>query len=146
MDEKIKYNRKGYKKMLNKFGNTDSYNSEPWILRMFEGWFDPCPYDDNPNINGLNIEWGKKTYVNPPYSKPLPWVEKAITESNKGKIVVMLLRVDTSTRWWAKIVESKAQILWINGRLRYRKNSYNKFNNTPVPWASMLIVFNGDLK
>ncbi len=122
--------------------NTDSYETDPWILRMFEGWFDPCPYNDNPNIDGLKIDWEDRTYVNPPYSKPLPWVEKAIEESKKGKIIVMLLRVDTSTKWFAKIVEAKAQILWINGRLRYRKKSYKRFDNTPVPWASMLIVFN----
>ena len=79
--------------------------------------------------------------MNPPYSNPKPWIEKAIEESQKGKMVVMLLKVDTSTNWFAKIVESKAQILWINGRLRYRKNSYKRFDNTPVPWASMLVVF-----
>ena len=129
--------------MINKYGNTDSYNSEPWILKMFQQpeWFDPCPYDNNPNNDGLDIEWKDKTYVNPPYSKPMPWIEKAIEESNKGKIVVMLLKVDTSTRWFAKIHESKAQILWINGRLRYRKDSYERFDNTPVPWASMLVIF-----
>ena len=71
----------------------------------------------------------------------MPWVEKAIEEKKQGKTIVMLLRVDTSTRWFAKIHEAKAQILWINGRLRYRKNSYKRFDNTPVPWASMLVIF-----
>lgn len=126
--------------------NTDSYESEPWILKMFEGWYDPCPYNDNPNNDGLKEEWKDRTYVNPPYSNPLPWVEKAIEESNKGRMVVMLLKVDTSTKWFAKIHESKAQILWINGRLRYRKKSYKRFDNTPNPWASMLVIFKGELK
>ena len=58
--------------MINKYGNTDSYNSEPWILKIFENWFDPCPYSDNPNNDGLKIDWEDKTYVNPPYSKPMP--------------------------------------------------------------------------
>ena len=128
-------------KEFNLSENTDSYESEPWILEVFKGWFDPCPYNDNPEIDGLSIEWKEKTYVNPPYSKPLPWVEKAIEESKKGKIIVMLLRVDTSTKWFAKIVEAKAQILWINGRVRYRKRSYKRFDNTPAPWASMLVIF-----
>ena len=123
------------------FGNTDSYESEPWILEMFKGWHDPCPYNDNPTLDGLSVEWGRKVFVNPPYSNPLPWVEKAIEESNKGSFVVMLLRVDTSTKWFQRIHESKAKILWINGRLRYRKQSYKRFDNTPVPWASMLVIF-----
>ena len=29
---------------------------------MFEGWFDPCPLNDNPDVDGLNIEWKDKTY------------------------------------------------------------------------------------
>ena len=127
-------------------GNTDSYESEPWILEMFKGWHDPCPYNDNPDVDGLSIEWGNRVFVNPPYSNPLPWVEKAIEESKKGSFIVMLLRVDTSTKWFAKIIESKAKILWINGRLRYRKKSYKVFKNTPVPWASMLVIFEKEVK
>ena len=120
---------------------TDSYLTDDWILRMFEGWFDPCPYNDNPEVDGLQIDWGEKTFVNPPYSNPLPWIEKAIEESNKGKMIVMLLKVDTSTKWFSRIHESKAHIFWINGRLRYKKKEYKRFDNTPLPFPSMLVIF-----
>ncbi|GAG08355.1 unnamed protein product, partial [marine sediment metagenome] len=46
----------------------DNWITPEWIKEIFEGWFDPCPYNPNPKINGLNIEWKDKTYVNPPYS------------------------------------------------------------------------------
>jgi len=121
--------------------NTDSYLSPEWMLKMFEDWFDPCPLDDNPIIDALKIDWKDKTYVNPPYSKPLPFVEKAIEESKKGKIIVMLLRVDTSTKWFAKIIESKAHILWLNGRIKYRRTDYTYHKPTPANFASMLVIF-----
>ena len=124
--------------------NTDSYLSDDWILKLFEGWFDPCPYNDNPTEDGLRIEWKDKTYVNPPYSKPLKWVEKAIEESKKGKMIVMLLKMDSSTKAFMRLKESNAHFLWIHGRLRYNKKSYKRFDNTPLPFPSMLVVLNGE--
>ena len=120
--------------------NTDSYLSDDWILKIFEGWFDPCPYNDNPEEDGLKIDWKDKTYVNPPYSSPLKWVEKAIEENKKGKMIAMLLKMDTSTKAFARLKESNAHFLWINGRLRYNKKSYTHFDNTPLPFPSMLVI------
>ena len=83
----------------------DNYATPKWLKSVFEDWFDPCPLDPNPKIDGLTMSWKDKTFVNPPYSSPLKWVEKAIEESKKGNTIVMLLRVDTSTKWFSKIVE-----------------------------------------
>lgn len=62
---------------------TDSYPTPTWLLNCFEGFFDPCPLNDSPTFDGLSIDWKKKTYVNPPYSNPLPWVKKAIRERER---------------------------------------------------------------
>ena len=83
-------------------------------------------------FDGLG-DWKDKTFVNPPYSKPLIWIEKAIQENKKGKMIVMLLRVDTSTKWFAKLVEAKAEILWFSKRLRFN-------NLKPANFPSMLII------
>lgn len=112
---------------------SDSYPTDNCIMNCFEDWFDPCPLNDNPSFDGLSIPWLNKTYVNPPYSNPLPWVEKAIEESNKGKLIVMLLKMDTSTKYFMKLKEAKAKFLWINGRLKYGTGS-----NAPFP--SMLVI------
>lgn len=41
-------------------------------------------------------------YVNPPYSKPGPWVERAAKESASGLChVIMLVPVSIATNWWA---------------------------------------------
>ena len=110
----------------------DSYKSDEWILNMFDGWYDPCPLNDNPPIDGLETDWKDKTYVNPPYSNPLKWIEKAIEEAKKGKRIVMLLRVDTSTKWFMKLVEAKARFMFINGRLKHHTGK-------PANFASMLV-------
>ena len=111
----------------------DNYETPSWLMKVFEDWFDPCPMNPELYVNGLEVEWEDKTYVNPPYSNPLKWVEKAIEESKKGKTVVMLLRVDTSTKWFAKLVEAGAEILWFNKRLRF-------IDNKPANFPSMLVI------
>jgi len=126
---------------MKKHKNTDSYMSPEWTLKMFDDWYDPTPLNDKPEVDALTIAWKDKTYVNPPYSRPLPFVEKAIKESNSGKIIAMLLRVDTSTKWFAKIIEAKAHILWLNGRIKYRRADYKYHKPTPVTFASMLVIF-----
>src|SRR5690349_16244184 len=65
--------------------------------------FDPCPYPLPEGFDGLTCEWGKSNYVNPPFGSimhqgkkkgPTAWVRKAITESEKGKTVVLVYPVD----------------------------------------------------
>jgi len=115
---------------------TDNYATDFRIMELFDDWFDPCPLNDNPNFDGLSIDWKDKTYCNPPYSKPLPWIEKAILENRKGKLIVMLLRMDTSTKWFKLLQENNAVFLWINGRLRFGDT------RKPANFPSMLVILN----
>jgi len=97
----------------------DNWGTPKSIMKMFEDWFDPCPLNENPTFDGLAIDWKDKTFVNPPYSKPLPWVIKAIDESKKGKRIVMLLKADTSTQVFKELVGSGATIAFIHKRLKF---------------------------
>ena len=45
---------------------SDQQPTPEWIVSMFEGWYDPCPLDSNPTIDGLLTDWRNETYVNPP--------------------------------------------------------------------------------
>lgn len=114
----------------------DNYATDECIMQLFDDWFDPCPLNVNPEIDGLRIEWRDKTYVNPPYSKPLVWVKKAIEENKKGKRIVMLLRMDTSTEWFKLLQEAGAKFLWVNGRLRFNTGK-------PANFPSMLVILAG---
>lgn len=110
---------------------TDQFPSDEWILHAFDGWFDPCPLNDAPTVDGLSIEWRDRTYVNPPYSNPLPWVRKAIAEHRRGKRIVMLLKMDTSTQWFAELKQAGAHFAWLGSRLKYG-------SGCAAPFPSML--------
>lgn len=112
----------------------DSYATPMWLFDLFEGWYDPCPLNHNPDFDGLAVEWGGKTYVNPPYSEPAKWVEKAIQEKHKGKLIVMLLRADSSTRYFQRCQE-EGEVIYFGRRI--------KFNGKTPYFASMLVIFNG---
>lgn len=49
---------------------SDSRATPYWLKAVFSDWFDPCPLNPNPEIDGLKLEWPDKTFVNPPYSCP----------------------------------------------------------------------------
>jgi len=71
--------------------------------------FDPCPYPKPDNFDGLTCEWGQRNYVNPPFGSimhqgpsdkkpkkkgPTAWMRKAIEESKKGRLVVIVYPID----------------------------------------------------
>jgi len=122
----------------------DKLNSE------FNFQFDPCPYSENdPLFDGLTIEWSDRNYINPPYSRNLKemFVRKALEESEKGKLCVLLLPVSTSTVLFHDVIKPHAkEIRFVRGRLSFE--GYN----TRGEWAgekkkpmhdSMVVVFDG---
>lgn len=79
--------------------------------------FDPCPYPKPETFDGLNIEWGSKNYVNPPFGSiigsdgkkkgPTAWARKAIAENEKGKDVVMVYPID---KWVLMLLAAGAEV------------------------------------
>ena len=112
----------------------DSYATPKWLMDIFGDYYDPCPFDFNPIFDGLNNEWRDKTYVNPPYSEPLKWVKKAVEEYKKGKLIVMLLRADSSTEYF-RLCQEHGEVIYFGRRI--------KFNGKTPYFASMLVIFNG---
>ncbi len=98
--------------------SNDKWQTPDWLISHFDKHFDPCP--PNPPFDGLEIDWFNPAYVNPPYSNPLAWVKKAIEQSKKGINVVMLLRVDTSTKWYKLIMEQNPHIAFFNERIKFK--------------------------
>ena len=95
---------------------------------------DPCPLYGQ---SGLDREWGIRTFMNPPYSNIEPWLRRAYEESRKGKLVVGLLRGDTSTGWFHKWVLGKAEIRFVKGRLKFGSA------NRPAPFPSIIAIWDG---
>ena len=119
----------------------DNYATDERIMEIFEDWFDPCflSNDELRDFDGLGSDWKDKTYCNPPYSNPMLWVQKAIIENKKGKTIVMLLRMDTSTKWFKLLQENNALFFWVNGRLRFGDSG------KPANFPSMLVILNKEV-
>lgn len=98
---------------------SDNHKTPSWLMQFFSDYFDPCPLDEKPKIDGLSIEWGNKTYCNMPYSNPEAWCKKAIEEASKGKKIVLLTRVDPSTKWWLMLVSAKFRVAFFHGRIKF---------------------------
>ena len=86
--------------------------------------------------------------MNPPYSRKLKeaFVIKAIEESKKGKLCVMLLPVSTSTKLFHEHIQPNAkEIRFVKGRIKFlgvnTKGGYVT-NKSPMH-DSMVVIFDG---
>jgi hypothetical protein len=122
----------------------DSFSTDVWVRNMFPDFQDPCPFNENWEVDGLELEWGPKVFINPPYSNVTPWIKRAIQHTNSAtgnpeafsNIVVMLLKHDSSTRWFRLIHECPwANVLMFQGRLKHGMPGCASF-------PSILVVFN----
>ena len=85
--------------------------------------FDPCPV--NEKFDGLNVEWEKLNYVNPPYSLLKEFVQKALDEQLYGNETILLLPTKTDQQWFHDLIKREADILWIKGRLKFKNNKWS---------------------
>ena len=98
--------------------------------------FDPCPLNEKPDFDGIEIEWGNVNFVNPPYSKISNWCKKAYEEFKKGKTVVLLIPSRTDTKYWHDYIMKATEIRFIKGRLKFGDSK----NSAPFP--SCIVVYN----
>jgi phage N-6-adenine-methyltransferase len=117
----------------------DWWSSDEWatpqaVVDVLAGWFgpfdlDPCcrpetakaPAYWTKSDDGLLQPWHGRVWVNPPYSNPRPWIEKAISASSRGEVrrVVMLLPGSTDTTWFHDLVMPHADLIFMRGRIRF---------------------------
>lgn len=81
--------------------------------------FDPCPL--NPTFDGLKIDWKKRCFVNPPYSKIKEFLIKAWKEIEKGncEVAVFLTFANTDTKWFHDHIYKKTEIRFLKGRIKF---------------------------
>lgn len=88
-----------------------------------------------PNIPGY-------VWLNPPYSKPMPFVKKAAQENTDNHIgCVMLLPADTSVLWFREAIKTAHEVRFITGG---RLSFLNAETGKPVNGnnkGSMLIIW-----
>ena len=122
------------------------------LNKEFDFNFDPCPYMHNTDEwDGLQVDWKERNFINPPYSRKLKdaFVKKAIEESKKGKLCVMLIPVSTSTRLFHDhILPNKSEIRFVDGRIKFRGiNTKGEFVTSKAGMHdSMVVIFDGRKK
>lgn len=92
----------------------------------------------------LSEHWNIKSFrifVNPPYSNPMPFVQRATELMKAGHLVVMLLPADKSTKWYKIIQDNATEVIdIIGGRINFihpETGEEAKGNNK----GSMIAVF-----
>lgn len=119
------------------------------LNQEFDFNFDPCPYStDEPLFDGLKVDWKERNFINPPYSRKLKdaFVKKAIEESKKGKLCVLLIPVSTSTiLFHDHIMKTKNEIRFVKGRISFEGyNTKGEFTSTKKGMHdSMIVIFDG---
>lgn len=86
------------------------------LQAQFDFDFDACPHPKPEEFDGLTLDWGQSTYVNPPFGSiihdgkkkgPTAWARKAIKEAEKGKRVVMVYPID---KWVLMMLQAGAEV------------------------------------
>lgn len=111
---------------MNKQWSVSELSPSPkWLLDIFSTYFDPCPA--NPKFDGLNISWKKFNYVNPPFNKKVPWINKALEEQALGNTTVMLLPHDTRAIWYADKIIPNCEILMFRGNFDLDNGKHTRY-------------------
>jgi len=114
--------------------------------------FDPCPlhWDGAPETDGLEIEWGSRNFINPPYSLRLKtaFVCRAVEMSwGAGKLCVLLLPVSTSTKLFHDVIQPNITepIRFLRGRVKFEGvNSKGVFVSGKCGMHdSMIVIMDG---
>ena len=83
-----------------------------------------CDYYYDEEINSLSVDWYKefsKGWLNPPFSKMDPWIEKIILEAKKGFNTTMIMEIPNGEARMSSIFEYATEFVFIIGRVPYDK-------------------------
>ena len=120
----------------------------------FKFTLDAAASDDNHKLpryytaktDGLVQSWaGERVFCNPPYSRKTKnnpgqeaWIRKALAESQKGALVVMLIPSRTDTSAFHECILPYAEIRFLKGRLRFEDKGQPR---DAAPFPSMVCIF-----
>ncbi len=114
--------------------SSDEWSTPQDVVDIMAGWYGPFDLDPCCRVetakapayftkadDGLAKPWHGRVWVNPPYSKPRVWIEKAVEAVQSGACqrVVMLLPCSTDTTWFHDLVLPNADVTFMRGRVRF---------------------------
>lgn len=100
--------------------------------------FDPCPL--NSTFDGLECDWGKRNYINPPYSKIKAFLIKGWKEIENGnaEVCVFLTFSNTDTKWFHDYLYKQVELRFLKGRLKFLDENGKVQNSAMRP--SMIAI------
>lgn len=118
------------------------------LNKEFHFTLDPCSTDENAKCekhytkeqDGLAQDWtGETVFCNPPYGRGIEvWIQKCYEHyTGGGGTAVLLIPARTDTRWFHKYIYHKAEIRFIEGRVKFGNSKWN------APFPSMIVIFRG---
>ncbi len=119
------------------------------LNKEFHFNFDPCPLNhDIIKWDGLEISWKSRNFINPSYSIKIKeaFVKKAIEESKKNKLCVLLLPVSTSTILFHDyILPNAKEIRFVKTRIKFIgiNTKGEKVNDKVGMYDNMVVIFDG---
>ena len=112
---------------------TDDYYTPKWLFDALDVTFDldvasppqgplhtPCHAYYTQADDGLTQPWHGRVWMNPPYSKPLPWVQKWLHHANG-----MALLPTNGGQWCKLLWDSNAKGVWL-GRLAFVRSNHEQ--------------------
>jgi phage N-6-adenine-methyltransferase len=102
----------------------------------------PAHYTFSKEDDGLSRPWAGHIWLNPPFSKVLPFIEQAVRFYDKDQIqAVILVKADTRTKW-SKLLHSRASATC---RVMGNTKFINGTHSAPFPIEICYLGHNPDL-
>lgn len=91
----------------------DSVPTPRWFIQLFDGWHDPFP------LNGevVDPQPGARVFVNPGYSRKEAAAELCIKWHKAGCCVVILVPIESSTRFAKCLLQYGVERLYFEHRI-----------------------------
>lgn len=138
--------RRGIHSKPNK-GHTDEWITPPELLRDLGPFdLDPCAHPEqfyrtakrmvSPPFDGLAFEWTGMVWLNPPFSQMRPWLSKLAQSKHAQGIALAAARTEVVKWFWPCIWESADAILFLRGRLHFRRPDGSRRRPDGKKWGN----------
>lgn len=135
-----------------KLNDPDTWLTPRYVLQeLGEFDLDPCATEYNPTWvcsryftkedNGLLQEWSGRVFMNPPFSRKIPWIEKHAAHA----CGISLVPAQTESKVWRNVVWRKAKaVTLLTGRTRFANMDGSQSSCDPLRGIALIAWSDSD--